>query len=311
MTTGLIDRGGLSLCYDDVGLGPAVIFQHGLGGDAAQVNEVFPAIPPVRRITLECRAQGKSEPGPLPELSIATFADDIAFLAAKLGIGRAIVGGISMGAAIALRLAVRRPDLVGALVLCRPAWLFGPAPGNMRPIALVAELLRSMDPDLARQALERSETAIRLAREAPDNLASLRGFFTRPNPAVTAALLGSIAADGPRVTGDEVRTIAVPTLVIGTSADAVHPLDMAAKLAATIPGAKLIEVASKSVDRTRYVAEFRAALTAFLERTACLDGLIGRREPCRRSPDRTGRVCRDRCRSRRRNRPARQSSCPS
>jgi pimeloyl-ACP methyl ester carboxylesterase len=244
MTTGLIDRGGFSLRYEDVGSGPAVIFQHGLGGDAAQVSEVFPVLPPVRRITLECRAQGKSEPGPLPELTIATFADDIAFLAAKLGIGRAVVGGISMGAATALRLAVKRPDLVGALVLCRPAWLFKPAPGNMQPIALVAELLRSMDPDLARDAFERSETAIRLARVAPDNLASLRGFFTRPNAAVTAALLGSIAADGPGVTEDEVRTIAVPTLVIGTAADAVHPFDMAAKLAATIPAAKLIEVTS-------------------------------------------------------------------
>ena len=46
---------GISLRYRDVGDGPAVIFQHGLGGDEAQVASVFPDAPPVRRITLECR----------------------------------------------------------------------------------------------------------------------------------------------------------------------------------------------------------------------------------------------------------------
>jgi pimeloyl-ACP methyl ester carboxylesterase len=268
VTTGVIERGGFALRYEDAGAGPAVIFQHGLGGDAVQVREIFPAIPPLRRITLECRAQGQSEPGPLCDFSIATFTDDVAALAGQFGIRRAVVGGISMGAAIALRLAVTRPDLVGALVLLRPAWLFAPAPDNMKPIAFVAELLRRQDARSAREAFEQSEIAHRLAREAPDNLASLRGFFDRPDSAVTAALLGAIAADGPGVAEDAVRRIAVPALVIGTEADAIHPLDLAARLTAAIPAAKLVEVTSKSVDRSRYVAECRAALSAFLAQVA-------------------------------------------
>ena len=268
MTTATIDRGGLLLRYEDVGEGPAVLFQHGLGGDLAQVAEVFPAAPPVRRLTLECRAQGGSQAGPPAAFAIATFADDVAFLADRLGIGRAVVGGISMGAAIALRLAVIRPDRVGALVLGRPAWLFAPAPDNMRPIAHVAELLRTQDPASARAAFERSETARRLARDAPDNLVSLRGFFERSDPATMAALLGAIAADGPGVSEADVRAIAVPTLVIGTADDAIHPLAFAERIAATIPNAKLAEVTSKSKDRARYVAEFRDALATFLARLA-------------------------------------------
>ena len=264
--SGFINRDGVALHYEDVGSGPAVIFQHGLGGDAAQVREVFPERPPVRRITLECRAQGRSAAGPVSGFTIASFAGDVAVLAGRLGIARAVVGGISMGAAIALRLAVTRPDLVGALVLARPAWLFAPAPDNMKPIAFVADLLRAHDPETARDMFERSETAARLSREAPDNLASLRGYFARPDPAVTAALLGAIAADGAGVTERDARRIAVPTLVIGCGADAVHPLGLAARLAATIPDARLIEVTSKSADRARYVAEFRSALSVFLER---------------------------------------------
>src|SRR5689334_22476369 len=106
MSFATFERDGIELRYVDIGEGPPVLFQHGLGGDAAQVAEVFPALPPSRRVTLECRAHGASQSGPLASLSIATFTDDVAALADRLGLGRAVAGGISMGSAIALRLAV-------------------------------------------------------------------------------------------------------------------------------------------------------------------------------------------------------------
>lgn len=264
MSRSIIKRGEIALHFEEEGTGDAVFFQHGLGGDTAQVAEVFPAEPPVRRITLENRAQGRSDAGPLSKISIRTFADDVAFLAESLGIERAIVGGISMGAAIALRLAALRPDLVKGLVLARPAWLFDRAPENMRPFALVGELLGQQDRQAARDTFERSDIAKRLADEAPDNLASLRTFFDRPDAKMTANLLTAIAEDGPRISEAEARGIVVPTLVIGHGDDLVHPLTYARRLAATIPGARLAEITSKVTDRNRYVAEFRSALSGFL-----------------------------------------------
>jgi pimeloyl-ACP methyl ester carboxylesterase len=264
VTGSFVSRGDVRLHFEESGSGRAVLFQHGLGADATQVAEVFTAEPPCRRITLECRGQGRSDPGPPAELSIRTFGDDLAFLADSLGIKQAVVGGISMGAAIALRLAVVRPDLVSGLILARPAWLFDRAPDNMRPYGVVGELLAGRDPAAARDAFERSDVAGKLAREAPDNLASLLGFFDRPAPATTSVLLTAIAADGPGVDEAEVRRIAVPTLVIGHADDLVHPLAYARRLAATIPGARLAEITSKVADRRRYVAEFRSALSTFL-----------------------------------------------
>ncbi len=264
MTGSFVSRGDVRLHFEESGSGRPVLFQHGLGADATQVAEVFPAEPPCRRITLECRGQGRSDPGPPAELSIPTFSDDLAFLADSLGIKQAVVGGISMGAAIALRLAVVRPDLVSGLILARPAWLFDRAPDNMRPYGVVGSLLGGRDPAAARDTFERSDVAGKLAREAPDNLASLLGFFDRPAPAATSALLTAIAADGPGVDEAEVRRVAVPTLVIGHADDLVHPLAYARRLAATIPGARLAEITSKVADRARYVAEFRSALSTFL-----------------------------------------------
>jgi pimeloyl-ACP methyl ester carboxylesterase len=264
MTFASFERDGIDLRYEDVGEGPPVMFQHGLGGDAAQVAEVYPALPPSRRVTLECRAHGGSQSGALASLSIATFTDDVAALADQLGLGHAVAGGISMGSAIALRLAVKRPDLVKALVLSRPAWMFAPAPDNMQPIALVGDLLRKHALPIAREIFEQSETAKRLARDAPTNLVSLRGFFASHDPATRAVLLGSIARDGPGVTESEARSIAVPTLVIGTSEDTIHPLYFAESLAGMIPHATFLRITSKSVDPARHAAEFREALSVFL-----------------------------------------------
>jgi pimeloyl-ACP methyl ester carboxylesterase len=255
---------GVTLSVVDDGEGAPVIFQHGLGAEAAQVAEVFPAEPPTRRITLECRGHGGSDMGSPAELTIATFAADLAGLADRLGVRRGVVGGISMGAAVSLRLAVRRPDLVGALILARPAWLFDDAPETLKPYALVGDLLKQADREAARDAFRRTETAKRLAAEAPDNLVALLGFFDRPAAGATSALLMSIAADGPGVSEAEVRAIAVPTLVIGNGEDLVHPLAYARRLAATIPNARLVEITSKTVSRARYVREFRSALSEFL-----------------------------------------------
>ena len=261
-------RDGVRLVYDDAGAGAPVLFQHGLGGDAAQVADVFPDEPPARRITLECRGQGGSALGPTDALSIATFADDVDALAETLGLGPVVVGGISMGAAIAARLAVTRPGRVRALILARPAWVAAAAPENMQPYALVGELMARYPAEDARRRFEASATAATLAAHAPDNLASLRGFFDRPEPAAFGKLLIAIAADGPGTTEDDLRRIAVPTLVIGHGRDLAHPLASAEALAGLIPGARLRIITPKAEDRAAYRREFRGAVSEFLEALA-------------------------------------------
>jgi pimeloyl-ACP methyl ester carboxylesterase len=250
---------------DSGGGGRPVVFQHGLTGDSAQTAEVFPE--GWRRVTLECRGHGASEAGDPASFSIAAFTGDVISLIEAEGIGACVVGGISMGAAIALRLAVTRPDLVRGLVLGRPAWVFDAGPANMAPVALVGELLSRHDPETARAVFDGSREAAELAERAPDNLDSLRSFFTREPIAVTAALLSRISVDGPGVTGEQVAGIAVPTLVVVNERDTIHPLSHARRLAEQIPGARLVQVAPKADDHQRYVAEFRAALRDFLAET--------------------------------------------
>jgi pimeloyl-ACP methyl ester carboxylesterase len=261
--TGWLDRGGLHLAVHSGGTdGPALVFQHGLCGDARQVAEAMAGLAPQRWTCVECPGHGASDMGPTP--SIAGFADHVAALAETLG-GPVVVGGISMGAAMATRLAVTRPDLVRALVLVRPAWVTDAAPGNMAPNAEVGALLSRLSAEDARRAFADSATARRLQREAPDNLASLMGFFDRTPQADTARLLTTISADGPGVTEAELAALRLPALVCATTEDAIHPAAHAQALTRLIPQARLVHLPPKGRDKPAHLAALAAAMRQFLK----------------------------------------------
>jgi pimeloyl-ACP methyl ester carboxylesterase len=119
-----------------------------------------------------------------------------------------------------------------------------------------------------RRMLAESPTGLDLAAEAPDNLASLLGFFDRDDLPGLADLLETVARDGPDVTEPQLRELKIPVLVVGNARDLVHPLDYARRLAAMIPNSHFAEITPKAVDKARYIAELRATIGAFLKRFA-------------------------------------------
>lgn len=263
----ILHRGGARLVGHDRGTGLPVVFQHGLGSALEQVDETLEPLPGLRRLTLDSRAQGASSAGTERPFGLAMFADDVLAFAAAAGVRRFVAGGISMGAAVALRLAVRHPAQVSALILARPAWLFDPAPPNMRAHAAMGAALRSGSPEAARRAFLRSPAALELADEAPAALDALMHWLEAPDPMVAADLLTGIANDGPGVTRLEAAALRIPVLVIGHEGDYAHPFSIAQALAAAIPGASLVEVSPKEGDtKEQHLAELRDAVTGFLHR---------------------------------------------
>ena len=256
---------GLVLSVASTGDGDPFLFQHGLCGAADQPAEIFPHNGKWKCITVESRGHGKSPCGDPAHLSIERYTKDLAEFIHSLNIGPIPVGGISMGAAIALRLAVKHPKLVRALVIARPAWIDKPSPNNLAANREVAKYLARYDPKEARALFEHSRMADQIRRDAPENLNSLLGFFERKPIAETRALLSTIASDGPGVSKREISRIDIPTMVIGTQKDVIHPLSMSESLAELIPSARLVEITPKSDSRHRHCQEFRIALSEFFK----------------------------------------------
>ena len=206
-------RDGCVLAYEDAGIGLPVVWQHGLGADRRQPAEVFPNIEGIRRVTLECRGHGESELGDPAKLSITQFASDLVALLDHLAIEKAVLGGISLGAALSMRLAATVPSRVTALILARPAWVGEAAPSTMRPYVLVAEYLKAFGREEGLRKFLSSKVHAEVERISPDNAASLSSFFSRHNEQSTIELLSRIAKDGPGLSRHDIATIRTPTLV--------------------------------------------------------------------------------------------------
>lgn len=112
---------GCRLRYLVGGEGEPLVLVHGLGGAAANWLALAPLLLPERRLLVpELPGHGGSSPLPAAP-SLNAYADRLALLMEREGLAPAPVVGHSLGGAIALRLAIRRPELVSALVLAGAA----------------------------------------------------------------------------------------------------------------------------------------------------------------------------------------------
>lgn len=251
--------------YAEKGEGLAFVFQHGLGGDRRQPLELYAYRPGVHLIAMDCRGHGKTQPLGDPDmLRFDVFADDVVALLDHLDIAKFVAGGISMGAGVALNLALRHSQRVAGLILVRPAWLAQPSPPNLGGMVEVGQWIRDHGVAQGRQGFLASPLYLHLAQAAPYMAASLLAQFDEPRAADAWQRLLRLPADAPNRNPSEWRQIATPTLVVANHVDPAHPYEYAQTLAAAIPGAQLAEVPSKSVDQKAHIAAARAEVDGFL-----------------------------------------------
>ena len=113
-----LSRDGIDLCFTEQGSGaPPLLFVHGWACDHSYFQPQLDAFSGAHRcVSVDLRGHGESAK-PEQAYTMPAFADDLAWLSGQLGLQRPVVIGHSMGGVIALALAQRYPELVGALVL--------------------------------------------------------------------------------------------------------------------------------------------------------------------------------------------------
>jgi 3-oxoadipate enol-lactonase len=195
-------------------------------------------LPHVRVIAYDHRGAGRSAPWPAP-VSMAMLAADAARVLDDRGIAAAHVVGLSMGAAVALELAIRMPHRVKSLVL-----VGGGAGGPTKALPGLLEagaVLGTLAADSLRHrrlwpAAALFSPGFRAAH--PDTVAAYLPFFAahRAPPWAAAWQAVAVACFGRRGSLHRVRA---PTLVLHGGEDVMAPPADARGLAAGIPGAEL------------------------------------------------------------------------
>ena len=128
--SGYLDVNGGRLYYESRGSGPAVVFVHAGIADSGMWDVQFAEFAEDYRVVrYDMRNFGRTE------AEDVAFADweDLAALLDALTIDRAVIIGASMGATVAVGLALDRPELVRGLILMSPGIFPGHEPsGELR-----------------------------------------------------------------------------------------------------------------------------------------------------------------------------------
>ena len=205
--------------------GPAIVLIHGAGGNHLFWPFNLRRLPGYQVYAPDLPGHGKS--GGSPQPTIAAYADALLNWLQELGLEQTVLIGHSMGSAIALWLALERPDLVTGLGLLGSSARLAVNP------ALIAGASRA---DSFPQAVD---TVIRwsFSLSASPDLTHLAARRMAEMPA--AVLHNDFLACSAFDLSDRLAEIHCPALVLCGDQDKMTPLSQAQHLARNLPAGRL------------------------------------------------------------------------
>jgi len=227
---------GTTLHVQGAGDGPAILFIHGMCGNAdGWTGQTERLSGDFRCVAYDRRGHTRSPLGDVEQRSVQMHADDAAELIEALDLAAVVVVASSGGARIGVDMLIRHARLLRGAVLSEPA-ILGLAP-ELLP-ALFAEI----------------EPKLRAAATPED---AVDAFFETIDPAMWAAmpdgrkdayranhteLLGDLEMPPYLPSPEQFASIGVPVRVICGELSLPIFKEVAARFAASVPGAELVEL---------------------------------------------------------------------
>ncbi|MGH9284948.1 MAG: alpha/beta fold hydrolase, partial [Acidimicrobiales bacterium] len=269
-----IEVDGTTLYYEATGKGPALLFIHGMCGDAdVWADQARRFDDRHTCVRYDRRGHSRSEWGEHP-ISPARHADDAASLIEALGLAPCLLVGSSGGAVVAFEVARRHRHLLRGTVLSEPP-LFGVEPGAGR--AFMGQLAPRLE-----QALAEGGPA-----------AGVDAFFSFVCPGLWSAIeegrkdryranagIGFADLKAPPIDLEPADLAAIDLPVLVLAGTASHPAfgSVARRLAAGLPDARFVELeGSGHVTYAERPDAFARAVAAFATEIAGQAGLGGTR----------------------------------
>lgn len=234
----------MELHVEAVGEGPPIVLLHGLTASHRYVVMGSRKLERsgYRVVTYDARGHGASPAPADGRFDYDALADDLEAVLDAQGIDRAVLVGASMGAHTAIRFALRSPERVAGLVIVTPAFV----PGNetdARSLERWDRLAAGMEAGGADGFVDayRFDDVPESWRETVRKVTHQR-LSVHDDPVAVAGALRGVPRSAPFTDFDELAAISAPTVVVGDrdEADPGHPLAVAERYAAAIPGAELV-----------------------------------------------------------------------
>lgn len=232
---------GHRITYDEYGAGDEVlVLIHGLLMNRHMFERLGPALAERgnRVICVDLLGHGASDqPEDLRLYSMPLFSRQVNALLDHLEVGQAVVGGTSLGANVALELAVREPDRVKALFIEMPVLdnALAAVAAFFAPVLLGTRVGRPVFEVTSRIASLIPRTAF---------LLDIGLDWVRRRPGPTVAVLEGLLLGETAPHREERQRIAQPALVVGHPRDPLHPFSDSGMLLEELSGASLIEANS-------------------------------------------------------------------
>ncbi|UGT57242.1 alpha/beta fold hydrolase [Nocardia asteroides] len=237
------------------GSGPGIVLAHGAGGS---IDSNFGGILPL--LAADHTVVASDYPADDTPLDLDALADALVAAAVDAGVETFTIVGFSLGTAVAVRAAARHPDKVTGLVLTAGL----AAPDNRAKLAVQA-----WQDLLARGAYESFARLVLLTGFSAEFVNALPTTALDEMVAQTAAAIpGGTRQQAALVetvdTTADLAGVAVPTLIVNTTADLLVAPANSRALSAAIPGAEYVELDAGHVVMLEQPAPWATHLTDFL-----------------------------------------------
>ncbi len=252
----------IGIAYDDAGSGPAVVLLHGYPFNRSLWRDQTEVLKHQNRvITPDLRGHGESRTG---AATMEAMARDVGALMDHLKIGRATIGGLSMGGYVALAFHRLFSSRVRALVLADTR-AQGDSEENRKTRAVMAEKALSEGMEGIADAMLPKLFAPETVAQRPEIVKRVREMMVQTPPEGAAAALAGMAER--RDQRPFLARIAVPTLIIVGRQDAITPLEDSEAMQNAIGGSELkVLEGAGHVSNLERPEEFNEALLKFLRR---------------------------------------------
>lgn len=254
-----IKRDKHQIFYNMYGNGTPVIFLHGLGGDTKQIENLNLFLPGYMIIAIDMQGHGFSNMS--EDLTFDSMAEDVIAVADDLNLDKFIIGGISMGAAITLNVALKCPDRILKMFLIRSAWLNGPL--SDENIKFYAKLSTYLKHNMYDEYLNTREYN-RFKKENPALAESIVNAFVDAGSLLYPDKYAIVPSLTPFKNLNDLKRINKSILILWCQNDPFHPKEVSSRISKTFFYSIIDEITSPYINRNQYNLDITDRLSKFL-----------------------------------------------